>query len=152
MKELIEKLTLLVPTIDREKGHVILFALFMSEDAPDRWDVIVCAQWAEANQRAALDYIANKLKKIATKKEVEFISRIVILERASPTVNGVLMCAETVGGVFRVKNSNFNGLQIQDAYIFRSRRDNPRPHSKAKIGIQRPAVAKSLETRINPAS
>ena len=53
--ELTEKFTRLESQIAQEKGDFTLFALFMREDVPDRWDLIVSAPWLGDDKRAAVD-------------------------------------------------------------------------------------------------
>ena len=37
--------------IAQKKGDFSLFALFLREDAPDRWDLLVSAPWASSNKQ-----------------------------------------------------------------------------------------------------
>jgi len=48
MKELVEKPRKLEAEIAAEKGPFLLFALFLRQDAADRWDLVVAAPWIEA--------------------------------------------------------------------------------------------------------
>src|SRR5208283_5659406 len=61
MKEIVQKLVEAEREMAEEKGPFLIFALFLREDAPDRWDVIVAAPWVTADKAGALQYIANKL-------------------------------------------------------------------------------------------
>src|SRR2546426_600860 len=60
--ELTEKFAELESRIAEEKGPFALFALFMREDAPDRWDLIVSAPWAGEDKRSVVDYFVGQIK------------------------------------------------------------------------------------------
>lgn len=61
MKELLTKLRLIEKETAKEKGEYNLFALFLREDSPNKWDILVSASWT-ANKGDALDYLAKKSK------------------------------------------------------------------------------------------
>jgi hypothetical protein len=122
MKALAEKLVSIEREAALEKGPFFLFALFLRENAPDVWDLLVSAPWIEADKFAAFQYLSKKLNKNLTKKELLALSRIVAINQTDPalaSINSVMgvehMCME-------VENSNFFGLEIKHAYIITSRR------------------------------
>lgn len=43
VSELTERFAQLESELSKEKGEFVFFALFMREDVPDRWDLIVSA-------------------------------------------------------------------------------------------------------------
>ena len=51
MNQLVEKLASLERDISSEKGDFSLFALFLREDAYDRWDLLVSSPWIEINEK-----------------------------------------------------------------------------------------------------
>ena len=48
--EITEKFTELESSIAAENGPFAFFALFMREEVPDRWDLMVAAPWAGGGQ------------------------------------------------------------------------------------------------------
>ena len=54
--ELVERFARLETQIAQEKGDFALFALFMREEVPDRWDLMVSASWAGGDDSATVDY------------------------------------------------------------------------------------------------
>ena len=60
--EISDKFRELESRIAEEEGSFVLFALFMREDAPDRWDLIVSAPWITGDKRDAVDYFVNQIK------------------------------------------------------------------------------------------
>ena len=54
--ELTEKFAELESHIAEEKGDFAFFALFLPEDAPYRWDLVVAAPWASGDTRVTVEY------------------------------------------------------------------------------------------------
>ncbi len=63
MKEIAEKLVQVEQKITQEKGSFNLFALFLREDAPDVWDLVVAAPWISKNKEKSINYIAEIINK-----------------------------------------------------------------------------------------
>ncbi|NBB32087.1 hypothetical protein GVN22_27455, partial [Cellulophaga sp. BC115SP] len=51
MKNLIEKFSKIEQEIVNVKGDFELFALFLREDAIDKWDILVAADWISHNKQ-----------------------------------------------------------------------------------------------------
>ena len=124
MKQLVEKLRSLEQQMAEEKGAFLLFALFLREDAPGVWDLLISAPWAEANKGDALHYIVSKLKDVATPDELLKLSRLVIIEKAQPALAVIQSVVHSEHGLAEFENCNFSGMQIKHAYIITSRRDD----------------------------
>ena len=122
MKALVEKLRKLEQEVATEKGPFQLFALFLREDAPDVWDLLVSAPWIEADKGAALRYLAIKLNESATPQELTILSRIVIIEQANPALAAMQSAMNVEHGSAEIQGSNFFGLQIKHAFVITSRR------------------------------
>jgi hypothetical protein len=122
MKEITEKLRSLEQNISEEKGSFLLFALFLREDAPDRWDLLVAAPWIPKNKNTALKYFSNKLVQTLSQKELLKLSRIAIIEPDEPALSAIQQAMHVEHGLAEIKDSNFFGLQIKHAYIITSRR------------------------------
>lgn len=60
--EFTAKFAWLESEIARERGDFTLFALFMREDVPDRWDLIVSAPWFGEDRQAAVNYLVGQIK------------------------------------------------------------------------------------------
>src|SRR5256885_49548 len=67
-----------------ERGDLALFALFLREDAEDRWDLLVSAPWLERNEAAGLRYLSKKLMTRLSERELLEISRVVLIEQSDP--------------------------------------------------------------------
>lgn len=124
MKQLAEKLVSLEHEVSSEKGDFALFALFLREDAQDRWDLVASASWIEVNKEKALDYLAKRLQSHLQPQELLNISRIVFVDEDNPALQAIHRAMRVEGGITEVKDSNFFGLQIKHAYIITSKKQN----------------------------
>src|SRR3954466_14542756 len=89
MRDLAEKLRGLERTLSEEKGPFNLFALFLREDAPDVWDLVVAAKWIEDDRPAALLDISKRVRAFLRQDEITKISRVVIVERTDPALKAI---------------------------------------------------------------
>lgn len=124
MKEITEKLRALEQNIAAEKGSFLLFALFLREDAPDRWDLLVSAPWIPKNKNTALKYFSDKLIRTLSQNELLKLSRITIIESDEPALAALQQAMQIEHGLAEIKDSNFFGLTIKHAYIITSRRES----------------------------
>ena len=121
----------------KEKGPFSLLALFLREDAPNKWDLVVSAPWTERDKEAALRMISDKVAKVLEPPEVLAISRIVLVEPTSPAVEAINRAFPVEHSVVEVKDSTFFGLEIKHAHIFASARLAP-------DALQRPPPGKAV--------
>jgi hypothetical protein len=84
MKETLEILKQQEEVMAKEKGPFDLFALFLREDAPGKWDLVVAAEWIEKDKEAALKYIASIVQKTLPKEQILTLSRIAIIDESNP--------------------------------------------------------------------
>jgi hypothetical protein len=120
--ELIEKFAELESQISAERGDFALFALFMREDAPDRWDLIVSAPWAGGDKRRTVDYFVNQIKSRLGEQVLLGLSRIVVVDPENAAVQAFNRAIRIEHGRLEVKDSSFFGLPVKHAYIITSRR------------------------------
>lgn len=121
VEEFVEKLASLEKEISREKGSFDLFAVFLREDVPDRWDVVVSAKWLERDEKDGLEYLVEKFKSVLTADEIKRISRIVLLDRQNPGV-------KKITSEFRVRHKPsliekqrfFESVDIERGYVITS--------------------------------
>jgi GH15 family glucan-1,4-alpha-glucosidase len=124
MNQFIEKLRSLENEISKEKGKFSLFALFLREDAADKWDLVVSAPWLMENQKEALDYLAKQLRDHLDDQELLSLSRIIFIDEGDPRSEAI---CQAIGrairiehGIAEVKDSIFFGLEIKHAFIITS--------------------------------
>ena len=124
MKEIVEKLKQQEQTISQEKGAFDLFALFLREDAPDKWDLVVAAKWIEENKEEALKYISKAIQETLTHSELLQLSRIAIIDESNPALEAFQRAMHVEHGMAEIKDSNFFGMQIKHVYLITSQRRN----------------------------
>lgn len=122
MNELVKKLAPLEKEISEERGDFSLFALFLREDAPDRWDVVVSAPWFGDDKKSTLQYIARKLRSRLRPQELLRISRIAIVESTEESLRAIHRAVQVDHGMFEVKDCVFFGLRIKHGFIITSKR------------------------------
>jgi len=123
MKEIVNKLRAIEREIAVEKGPFLFFALFLREDAPDLWDLMVAAPWITGDKPSALKYIAEKVKTGLEVDELLKISRIVLIEEKNQALEALQQAIHVEHGAAEIEDSNFWGLPIKHAYLITSRRE-----------------------------
>jgi hypothetical protein len=121
MKELLEKLKKIEEETSAEKGNYDLFALFLREESPGKWDILVAASWIKGNNEATLKYLAPKIQHSFTQNELLQISRIVIIEENNPELPALQEAINIEHGISEIKDATFFGLQIKRAIFITSR-------------------------------
>lgn len=122
MKEIVEKLKQQEEIMAKEKGPFDLFALFLREDAPGKWDLVVAAEWIEKDKETAFKYIAGIVQKTLSKEQLLKLSRIAIIDESNPALEAFHRAMHVEHGVAEIQDSNFFGLQIKHVYLITSRR------------------------------
>lgn len=122
VSELKEKFGELESQIVADKGGFTLFALFMREDAPDRWDLIVSAPWTGDDKRGAVNYFVKEIKSRLGEPELTSFSRIVVVDPHDAAVQAINRAIQIEHGTVEVRDSDFFGLPIKHAYIITSKR------------------------------
>lgn len=123
MKEFIDKLRSLEAEISRQKGPFSLFALFLREEAQNKWDLVASASWFWSDKKKTLDYLAKKLRSRLTSDELLTLSRIVLIEEADPMLQALHQALQVEHTPTEVADCNLFGLQIKHAYIITSKRN-----------------------------
>jgi hypothetical protein len=124
MNKLIDKMMSMEKKVSSEKGEFSLFALFLREDAENKWDIVVSSPWLEKNKKEGIKYLAKQLKENLDQTELLSISRIVSIEEGNPALESIHRAVMTEHNNVEIKDSNFFGLQIKHAYIITSKKPN----------------------------
>jgi len=123
MKEIIQKLVRAEQEMAAEKGEFLLFALFLPEDAPSLWDLVVASPWIATDKADSLRYIADKVNSVLDPNEVVQLSRIVLIEPDDPSLVALQEAVHIEHGTTEIRDADFFGLPIKHAYLITSRRD-----------------------------
>ena len=123
MKVVVEKLLKVERQIAGERGPFSLFALFLREDAQDKWDLVASAPWLEKNKQEAFAFLADQIRSSLAPDELLTLSRIVLVEHNDPALDAIHNALKAEHGIIEVKDSSFFGLDIKHAYIITSQKE-----------------------------
>jgi hypothetical protein len=122
MKIDIEKLRQVMRDLSREKGEFSFFGLFLREEAPDRWDLVVSSPWLEDSDLNTLREFAEKLRAAIGEEQLLFVSRIVTLDADEPALDAVTREISVEDGLVELRDADLFGHRMAQAYILRSHR------------------------------
>lgn len=123
----IEKLRKVMREFAERTGNFNLFGLFLREEAPDKWDLVVSSPWLEQGKLKALGESVEKLSSEVGQDQVLSLSRIVTLNADDPSLDAVTRAVNVDDGVVEINDSDLFGLKIKHAYILRAKRPRPAP-------------------------
>jgi len=122
MKEQAEKLQIVEKNLSESKGQFELFALFLREDSPDKWDLLISADWARADKKTSINRIIKEIKKVLSDHELLMLSRIIILDKDEEVVKAIHQAVKVEHGLAEITDTNFFGLSIKHAYLITSQK------------------------------
>lgn len=118
----INKLRDAMHLVSAEKGDFVLFGLFLREEAPDKWDLVVSAPWLEEGKLVALSEFIKKIAPVVGEQELLALSRIITLNHDDPNLESILRAFSIEDGALEIKDSTLFGMGIKHAYIIRAKR------------------------------
>jgi hypothetical protein len=121
MSELANKLASVEREIAEERGGFALFALFLRQDAEDKWDLVVSSPSFHKDEKEELKYLAGRIRSHLDPEELLLLSRIVLIDADDGAVKEVNKSISVEHGMAEVRDSNFFGLQIKHAFIITSK-------------------------------
>ncbi len=133
MKNILEPLKKIEKIISKEKGQFVLFGMFLKKDPGSKWDIVVSANWIGNEAKEFLTYFISKLNPEIKKVDLTTISSVVALKPSDPFVQTINQIIKTEHGDTRFTNCYFNNIEIKDAFIITSLRDdNVKTKSRGK--------------------
>ncbi len=130
MREQAEKLQKVEKSLSESKGQFELFALFLREDSPNKWDLLISADWARADKKDSINIIIQEIRKVLTDQDLLMLSRIIILDKDDAALKAIHQAMRVEHGLAETSDSNFYGLAIKHAYLISSPRE---VHNKANF-------------------
>ena len=144
MNEFFEKIKSIGKEIDTEVGGVVLFGVFKPADAPQRWDVIVSADWVGEDNTPAIYYVGRKLQERLDVEELVSLSRVEALPPSTDFVRSVLGAVRVTDEGARFEYRGFNGILMADAYIAIA---NPDSRSHAPLPVSTAPMSATARNR-----
>jgi hypothetical protein len=117
MTELLGKFQKIAESIAADRGRMKLFGIFLREDSPDYWDVIIAAKWLDDSGISGLRYVSKQISKVLETEEMLDLARIVPMQT---TDEAVLQLSEWVAGrqlPAALSDFDFSGTRIKTAYV-----------------------------------
>ncbi len=100
-----------------QKGEFKLFALFLREGSPGKWDVLVSAGWIDANKQQALKIITEQLTTKLNKKELISLSRVVVISQDNEALSTINQFMPVGNQIAEIHDKTFFGLDIKQAFF-----------------------------------
>jgi hypothetical protein len=120
MREQVEKFRNVEKSLSESKGQFELFGLFLREDAPNKWDLLISADWARADKKASINTIVKEIRKVLSDQELLMLSRLIVLDKDNAALTAIHNAIKVEHGLTEISNSNFLGLPIKHAYLITS--------------------------------
>jgi hypothetical protein len=120
-EELLRKLGKVVDDLETDTGGLALFGLFEPSGAPDRWDVVVAANWVDSEPADAIAYVAGKLQQHLSDEDLASLAGAVTLQASHPFVQQLLTGRTGIrpsGALVRLENLRCNDIHLDRAWIF----------------------------------
>ena len=116
----IEKLQKFMKRVEARKGRFTLFGLFLREDSPGLWDLVLSAPWLENGKLKALGEFVERLSETFGQDEVMLFSRIVTLNHDEPALRAILSEIGSIKRPLEKEGHDLFGLPIEHAIILRA--------------------------------
>ena len=128
--------------ISHERGPFTLFALFLREEALEKWDLVVSAPWIEKDRRSALKLLSDRVQASLSASDLLSISRIVLADPSDPAVDAINRTVRVGHSTVEVKDSTFSGSRFGTP-IYLPRIANPWRFASGLPDTPRPRCAVS---------
>lgn len=116
IENIVEELRGCEETMAREKGPFDLFGLFLRDEASEKWDLLVAADWIDKDKSGALRYIVDTVQKRLSKEEMMRLSRVVLINERNRAFEALAKAIGTARDS-KIYSSNFFGFQIRYAHL-----------------------------------
>ncbi len=119
MKQFIEKFGDIEKKIEQKFDGFVLFGLFLPEDAPNKWDLVISAPWLKRDDIDTLKNISQIINE-ELKDDIVKLSKFVVLETNDSFVKAINTIVNVKNGSTEFINCEFNSLHIKHAFIITS--------------------------------
>ena len=116
----IEKLQKLMKQVEARKGRFTLFGVFMRENSPGLWDLVVSAPWLESGKLKALGEFVEEMSEVLGQDEVMSFSRVVTLNHDDRALHDVLNEVGSPKKPLELQGHDLFGLPVEHAVILRA--------------------------------
>lgn len=121
MTHFISKFRNIEGKVANKLGEFVLFGLFLPEDAPNKWDLVISATWLKRDDVAMLKNISQIINQ-ELGDDIVKLSKIVVVEPSDAFVKATNATINVRNGNVEFVNCEFDGLQIKHAFIITSQK------------------------------
>lgn len=118
MKEILDKLKSVVQALEKEHGSILFFALFLREDAFEKWDIVVAAPWLNSSERNSYKIVVSKIQEVIGPSEMVQFSRVVVLDQTDPALSFLQEVCPLTNGGFKESPKDFSVEPLSDKFPF----------------------------------
>lgn len=117
-RELVERFRRLESELAEERGDFVFFALFLLENVPDRWDLMIAARWLDRRDLLrATGYVADQIKAKIGVECLLHLSRILVIDPDNAELQDLARSFGIEHEALRIQDDDFFGLRVRDARI-----------------------------------
>ncbi len=118
---LVERFAPLEASISARKGDFVLFALFLREGAPNRWDLLVAAPWLSKDQQTAVGYLVEEIKSVIGADALLSLSRIIVFDPYHVELQDFNRRVQVEHGDIEIRDRDIFGQTIREAHVITSK-------------------------------
>lgn len=122
MKNILHKFRKIERDLSQTFGDFTLFALFLREDSPGKWDVVVSSPTIQEIKSEFIGIISEKIKSEFTLEERLKLSRVIIVDQDNPKLHSIQDEFTIEHGIVEFHNHTFFNLNIDHALFMTVRK------------------------------
>lgn len=122
MNTILERLQQIEASVSAERGPFCLFALFLPEDAPGKWDLVVAAPWIEEDSAAGVRVLADVMQRTFARDEIVVFGGIAVASCEAEEIDWLDNIHRVEHGMKELHNQTFFGNRIETAYLITAMR------------------------------
>lgn len=108
-------------SLSKDRGGFFLFALFLRDGSPNRWDVMVSAPWLPEDRPEAVRYLVDQIKERLSSKDLLGLSRIIVIDPDNAALRDFTRWFDVEHGRMEAHDTDFFGLTVRHAFIITSK-------------------------------
>lgn len=122
MNDFVKVLQKIERALSEEKGMFTLFALFVLEETPGNWDLLVAAPWIQKNTAVGHRRIAEELQESLSRQELRKLSNLIIVDQDNRGLADLQRAVHAEHDDIELRDRNFFGLDVKHARVITCRR------------------------------
>ena len=125
MNAFFEKFVKIEREVSEKRGSFALFGLFLREDSPNLWDLVVSAPWFGLSKVKTINFMFQQMKSRLKSKDLLLVSRIVVVDTSDPRVKAIQDQFQVEHGAIELLASEFFDMAMSRAFIVTAKKFHP---------------------------